>query len=72
MNIWLRDATIGAKVHAMRYLAAIFIIITTACMFSASIAQAETYRFTSVKIEGNERIEPQTILTYAGIGKGVV
>jgi len=33
-------------------------------------ASAQTYRFTSVSIEGNQRIEPGTILTYGGIARG--
>ncbi len=33
-------------------------------------AQAQSYRFNQVKIEGNQRIEPATILTYAGIARG--
>ena len=36
----------------------------------ASIAEAQQYRFSSVAIEGNQRIEPSTILEYAGIGRG--
>ncbi|MFX0544398.1 outer membrane protein assembly factor BamA [Roseovarius sp. S1116L3] len=33
-------------------------------------AEAQSYRFTNVAIEGNQRIESGTILTYAGIGRG--
>ncbi|MDR9394522.1 MAG: outer membrane protein assembly factor BamA [Roseovarius sp.] len=32
--------------------------------------EAQNYRFTSVTIEGNQRIEPGTILNYAGIARG--
>jgi len=35
-----------------------------------SQAQAQTFRFTTVTIEGNQRVEPGTILSYAGIGRG--
>ncbi|OCX67222.1 outer membrane protein assembly factor BamA [Thioclava sp. SK-1] len=31
---------------------------------------AQSYTFSNVQIEGNERIEPETILTYAGISQG--
>lgn len=41
-----------------------------ACLVFPGEAQAQTYRFTSVTIEGNQRIEPGTILTYAGIARG--
>ncbi|PIE15268.1 MAG: outer membrane protein assembly factor BamA [Rhodobacterales bacterium] len=33
-------------------------------------AEARNYRFNAVKITGNERIDPATILTYAGIARG--
>ena len=33
-------------------------------------ARAQSYVFNSVSIEGNSRIEPATILSYAGIGRG--
>lgn len=34
------------------------------------MAEAQQYRFSSVAIEGNQRIDPSTILSYAGIAKG--
>nr|WP_101066345.1 outer membrane protein assembly factor BamA [Roseovarius salinarum] len=36
----------------------------------AGSAEAQNYRFTSVSIEGNQRVEPETILSYAGIARG--
>jgi outer membrane protein insertion porin family len=39
-------------------------------LVSAEPAQAQTYRFTNVAIEGNQRIEGATILSYAGIARG--
>lgn len=33
-------------------------------------AEAQTYRFNSVSVEGAERIQPDTILSYAGIARG--
>ena len=42
-------------------------------VFSASAArqaEAQNYRFTSVDVDGNQRIETGTILTYAGIARG--
>ncbi|NCO21996.1 MAG: outer membrane protein assembly factor BamA [Rhodobacterales bacterium] len=35
-------------------------------------AQAQSFRFTTVTIEGNQRVEPGTILSYAGIGRDAV
>ncbi|NCO85677.1 MAG: outer membrane protein assembly factor BamA [Rhodobacterales bacterium] len=37
---------------------------------SAGIAQAQQFRFTDVRVEGNQRIETGTILTFAGITRG--
>ncbi|WP_146588096.1 outer membrane protein assembly factor BamA [Puniceibacterium confluentis] len=34
------------------------------------IVLAQSYTFSSVQIQGNQRIEPGTILSYAGIGRG--
>ncbi|WP_322865779.1 outer membrane protein assembly factor BamA [Aquicoccus sp. G2-2] len=34
------------------------------------MAQAQSYRFNSVSVEGNKRIETGTILSYAGIARG--
>ncbi|MDQ7071047.1 MAG: outer membrane protein assembly factor BamA [Rhodobacterales bacterium] len=34
------------------------------------MARAQTYRFSTVQIDGNQRIETSTILNYAGISKG--
>ena len=33
-------------------------------------AEAQSYRFNSVSIEGNQRVDPATIITYAGIARG--
>lgn len=35
-----------------------------------SVAEAQQYRFNAVTVEGNQRIEPSTILDYAGIARG--
>ncbi|WP_397543158.1 outer membrane protein assembly factor BamA [Roseovarius salis] len=46
------------------------VLVMLASMIAPERADAQTYRFTSVAIEGNQRIEPGTILTYAGIARG--
>ncbi len=48
----------------------LFLAITIGYAAIPAAAQAQTYRFNNVKIEGNQRIEPATILTYAGIARG--
>ena len=35
-----------------------------------TLAQAETFAFNDVTVEGNERVDAATILSYAGIGRG--
>ncbi|MBV2360849.1 outer membrane protein assembly factor BamA [Thalassococcus sp. CAU 1522] len=48
------------------------IAIAAGLSFSAvpDAALAQDYRFQSVTIEGNQRVEPGTILSYAGIARG--
>ncbi|WP_152474720.1 outer membrane protein assembly factor BamA [Roseovarius sp. THAF9] len=41
-----------------------------AALSAASPAEAQSYRFTNVSIEGNQRIEGSTILSQAGIARG--
>mgnify|MGYP003681876309 CR=1 FL=1 len=41
-----------------------------ACVGFPDAASAQNYRFTTVQIDGNQRIEDGTILTYAGIARG--
>lgn len=45
-------------------------LITFTYFGTAGQASAQNYRFNSVAIEGNQRIEAGTILTYAGIARG--
>jgi len=45
------------------------VLLGVAVMASAGQAEAQSYRFSSVTIEGNQRIEPSTILSYAGIAR---
>ncbi len=44
--------------------------LMAAALSAASPAQAQSYRFTNVSIEGNQRIEGGTILSQAGIARG--
>ena len=50
--------------------ALIFVVIAMAFTVLPDKAAAQSYRFTNVQIEGNQRIEPATILSYAGIARG--
>lgn len=48
----------------------IFLVIAMALTALPERAEAQSYRFSDVRIEGNQRIEPGTILSYAGIARG--
>lgn len=70
---------IGGKRYANRYrranslksgVAAFAVALSVGYVAMPSIAEAQQYRFSSVSIEGNQRIEPSTILSYAGIARG--
>jgi len=45
-------------------------LLLSTVMSLPNAAEAQTYRFTSITVAGNERVEPGTILTYAGIERG--
>ncbi|WP_296764633.1 outer membrane protein assembly factor BamA [Sediminimonas sp.] len=53
----------GLRVFSILLFSLVFVLL-------AQLASAQTYRFDSVRIEGNQRIEAQTILNYAGIARG--
>jgi len=65
-----RQAKLGSRIRARALLASTFLAFAVSCTLVPGASLAQSYSFTQVKIEGNERIEPQTILTYAGIGRG--
>lgn len=50
--------------------AGFFTIILVVCLAGVQAAQAQDFRFSTVRIDGNLRIEDATILTYAGISQG--
>lgn len=63
----------GAQLaRAVLRVVSVFAVLAVVWLQGAGVAQAQSYRFDQVVIEGNERIEPATILNYAGIGRGQV
>ncbi|WP_120501333.1 outer membrane protein assembly factor BamA [Roseovarius sp. EL26] len=48
----------------------IAILFLIATLTVPQVSQAQSYRFNSVAVEGNQRIDTNTILNYAGISKG--
>lgn len=66
-----RRAMRARKVNAVRSgIATIALGFSVAYVALPSVAEAQQFRFNSVSIEGNQRIEPSTILSYAGIARG--
>ncbi|WP_306004721.1 outer membrane protein assembly factor BamA [Aquicoccus porphyridii] len=51
-------------------MAVIFLGVSFIFSTLPGVGEAQSYRFTDVTIEGNQRIEPGTILSYAGIARG--
>lgn len=49
---------------------ALFLGVTTPWVIPVTPVLAQAFTFSNVVIEGNERIEPQTILSLLGIGRG--
>lgn len=46
------------------------LIVSMACFGTAWQAQAQTYQFSRVQVEGNTNVDAATILSYAGIARG--
>lgn len=46
------------------------LFVAMVSLMPTSVAQAQSYSFSQVRIEGNERVDPATILSYAGIAQG--
>jgi len=64
-------ASRSGQLHILyRWATLFFLAIATALAVSASAAQAQDFRFSSVQVEGNQRIDTATITTFAGIASG--
>lgn len=70
MTIRRHDAKAAAKARAKGLLTSTFLAFAVTCSLVPGVALAQSYVFQKVVIEGNDRIEPATILTYAGIARG--
>ena len=62
-KMWGRRAAKAATV-------AVFLGTTTLCPAFLSPAFAQSYAFSTVRVEGNERVDVPTIVAFAGIGRG--
>jgi outer membrane protein insertion porin family len=65
-----RDSLIRQPGMFRHLIAIISLGISMAFLSMPDTAQAQSYRFNSVSVEGNQRIETGTILSYAGIARG--
>ncbi|WP_371038427.1 outer membrane protein assembly factor BamA [Rhodosalinus sp. FB01] len=63
-------ATGSGRIPALKASIALPLTLAAALLVAPLPAGAQTYSFASVTIEGNQRIEPGTILSYAGIPRG--
>lgn len=59
-----------AKIPVLHRLALIFSFIIIGFLAIPDAASAQSYRFTNVDINGNQRVDAATILSYAGIASG--
>ena len=59
-----------SKTRSASKAALIALMVSTACVAVPERAVAQSFVFQSVVVEGNQRIETATILTYAGIARG--
>ena len=60
---------LGHRVHRIARLS-VFLFFTIVCGVFFTQANAQSYSFTNVVVEGNDRIEPATIVKFAGIARG--
>ena len=58
------------KARARLLATAVFVGLATASQPFLQPAYAQSYSFSNVVIEGNERVDAATILNYAGISRG--
>jgi outer membrane protein insertion porin family len=65
-----KKRSFGATSRARLLATAVFLGAATASVPMLSPAFAQSYSFSNVKIEGNERVDAATILNYAGISRG--
>ncbi|PYF12907.1 Beta-barrel assembly machine subunit BamA [Rhodobacter viridis] len=70
MTIRLQPAKTTAKTRLGTLATSTFLALAVPCAFVATPVLAQDYAFQSVKIEGNDRVEAGTVLSYAGIAKG--
>jgi len=67
-GLWRSHRITGVGFH--RLAVALFLLLAGVCAGLPQAASAQTYRFSNVEVTGNQRVDPSTIISYAGIGRG--
>ncbi|MCB2126501.1 MAG: outer membrane protein assembly factor BamA [Rhodobacteraceae bacterium] len=65
-----RGRAIGGASSGGRVRSAIFVMLAVVCGLLFSQAEAQSYTFSRISVEGNTFVEPATIAKIAGIGQG--
>ncbi|MFN4172665.1 MAG: outer membrane protein assembly factor BamA [Pseudorhodobacter sp.] len=55
---------------ATRFALIVFLSLSMTWALPPSGAEAQSFRFSNIRVEGNDRVPAQTIASYAGIGQG--
>lgn len=66
----IERAEIGRRGRAHLIAASVFLGLAGTSAVAPQAVLAQTYRFSSVEVNGNQRVDATTILSYAGIGRG--
>ena len=71
MTVWQKNSGISGR-GPLRHLrtACAVVALSAVTVAAPTVMLAQSYSFSQVRIEGNERIEPATILSFAGIARG--
>ena len=60
----------GHRTQFSRVIAALFAMVLALMLAAPDRAAAQSYQFNAVKVEGNTRVDPATIVNYAAIPRG--
>ncbi|MBV1897267.1 MAG: outer membrane protein assembly factor BamA [Rhodobacteraceae bacterium] len=70
-NLGISSRSCEARTYIWcRSLLALFLIFATALAVIPEAGQAQEYQFTSIQVEGNQRIQTSTIIDYTGFERG--
>ncbi len=64
-------AAIACFLRSFKRIAAVFAVVAASVILVPASASAQTYTFSSFSVEGNERVDPATVLAFLAIEPGV-